>query len=114
MASVIVAAAHSFFEVDEIEASKFKDEIYYTFVTTGILPKTAELKTKLWAYLAPPVKRLEVLSIEAIEVGPITKRYKIHVRGKTIAKTLGDKKYRLFNLKPTKTKKKSSKKRKRR
>jgi len=112
MASVIAAAAHSLFEVDEIEASRFKDEVYYTFVTTGILPETAELKTKLWAYLAPPVKRLEVLGIEEIEKGLIAKRYKIHVKGKVIGKTIGQKQYRLFNLKPIK--KKKSKKRKRR
>ena len=111
MASVIVAAAQSFFEIDEVNATKRGDTIEYTFLTTGILPATAELKTKIWAYLSPPVKRLEIVSIDVIEKGPITKRFKIRVKGKTIAKTLGNKKYRLFNLKRTKPKKKSKRKR---
>lgn len=99
MASVIGALAGAFFEIDELEAKKVGDVVHYTFVTTGIHPTIAEIKTKLWALLAPPVKRLEVLSIKPIEEGPIAKRYKVHVKGSPIAKTLGKKKYRLLPLK---------------
>lgn len=99
MASIIGTLAGALFEIDEIDAHRTGDEVFYTFVTTGILPSLAELKTKLWALIAPPVKRLEVLSIEPIEEGPIAKRYKIRVKGKIIGKTLGKSKYRLFPLK---------------
>lgn len=118
MASVIVAATASLFEIDEVEASKFGDEVYYTFLTTGVLPSLAQIKTKIWAYLAPPVKRLEVLAIEEVERGPIAKRYKIYVKGKTFTKTLGDKRYRLLPLKGLgkirKTKKTKGKRKKKR
>lgn len=99
MASILGTLASAFFEIDEIEASRFGDEIYYTFLTTGLAPSIAELKTKLWAYVAPPVKRLEILAIEPIEEGPIAKRYKIRVKGLIIGKTLGKREYRLFPLK---------------
>lgn len=99
VASILGTAASAIFEIDEIEASRVGDEVYYTFVTTGILPSLAELKTKLWAYMAPPVRRLEVLSITPLEEGPICKRYEIKVKGKPIGKTLGEKQYRLWPLK---------------
>lgn len=105
MASLVAGLASAIFEIDEIEASKHGDEVYYTFVTTGVRPNLAQIKTKLWALLAPPVKRLEVLAIEPIEEGPITKRYKIHVKGKVIGKTLGEKKYRVLSLKKPKKRK---------
>lgn len=99
MASILGTLASAFFEIDEVEASRVGDEVHYTFLTTGLLPSIAELKTKFWAYLAPPVRRLEILSIEPIEEGPIAKRYKIRVKGRVIGKTLGKKEYRLLPLK---------------
>lgn len=114
MASLVAGVASAILEIDEIEASKHGDEVYYTFVTTGVNPSLAQIKTKIWALIAPPVKRLEVLAIEPIEVGPITKRYKIYVKGKVIGKTLGKKKYRLLPLKRVKTRKTSRRRKKKR
>lgn len=99
MASILGTFASAFFEIDEVEASRVGNEVYYTFVTTGLGPSVAELKTKLWAYMAPPVKRLEVLSIEPLEEGPVAKRYKIRVKGRILTETLGKEEYRLFPLK---------------
>ena len=99
MAFVISSLAGALLEIDEIEAARIGDEVHYTFLTTGVLPSLAELKTKLWAYIAPPVKRLQVVSIEPIEQGPITKRYKIKVVGKSLGRTIGTKEYRLLPLK---------------
>ena len=71
-------------EFDEVSAVTYGDEVEYTILTTGVRPEICQIKTLIWSYLAPPVKRLEVLSIEEIEAGPITKRYKIRVRGKRV------------------------------
>jgi len=82
MASIIAGAISALLEFDEIQSERIGDEIHYTILTTGVLPAVCELKTLIWSYLAPPVKRLEIVDIEEVEAGPITKRYKIHVKGK--------------------------------
>lgn len=81
MASIITGAMSALLEFDEISTEVTEDKVRYTILTTGILPKACELKVLLWSYLAPPVKRLNIISIEEVESGPITKRYKIVVEG---------------------------------
>ena len=82
MASVIAGLIGSILEFDEVSAEVIGDEVEYTILTTGVRPEVCEIKTLIWSYLSPPVKRLEVVSIEEVESGPITKRYRIKVRGK--------------------------------
>lgn len=84
MASVIAGVIGSLLEFDEVKAETIGDEVEYTILTTGIRPEACEVKVLIWSYLAPPVKRLEVTSIEEVESGPITKRYKVVVRGKRV------------------------------
>lgn len=84
MASIIGGLVTAFLEFDEINTERIGDEVHYYILTTGILPSVCELKTLIWSYLAPPVKRLEIVDIEEIEAGPITKRYKIHVKGSAL------------------------------
>ena len=84
MASIISSLATSFLEIDEVGVTKKGNIVTYTFLTTGILPSIAELKTKLWALVAPPMKRLEVVSITPVEEGYIAKRYKVVVKGTTV------------------------------
>ena len=81
MASVIAGIMSAILEFDEIQTEVTEDKIRYTILTTGVLPKTCELKVLLWSYLAPPVKRLNIVSIEEVESGPIAKRYRIVVEG---------------------------------
>lgn len=83
-AFLLSSLASAILEIDEISAVKVGEEIEYTFLTTGVLPSLAELKTRLWAYMAPPIKRLEVTSIEPLESGPICKRFMIRAKGKTV------------------------------
>jgi len=82
VASIITGMVLTVLEFDEIETVRKGDEIHYTIVTSGVMPSICELKTLIWSFLAPPVKKLEVVSIEELEHGPIVKRYKIHVKGK--------------------------------
>ena len=84
MASIISSLATSFLEIDEVGVTKKGNIVTYTFLTTGILPSIVEIKTKLWALMAPPVKRLEVVSITPVEEGYLAKRYKIVVKGTTV------------------------------
>lgn len=85
MASIISGLVTSLLEFDEVSVSRVGDEVEYTILTTGIMPSVVELKTLIWSYLAPPVKRLEVVSIEEVESGPLTKRYQVVVRGKAVS-----------------------------
>ena len=85
MASVISGLVTALLEFDEVSVSRVGDEVEYTILTTGVMPSIVELKTLIWSYLAPPVKRLEVVSIEEVESGPVTKRYKVVVRGKAVS-----------------------------
>jgi len=81
MASIITGIVGSLLEFDEVSTEVTEDKIRYTILTTGMLPKSCELKVLLWSYLAPPVKRLNIISIDEIESGLVTKRYKIVVEG---------------------------------
>ena len=81
MASIIAGAMSALLEFDEISSEVVGDKIRYTILTTGVLPKVCELKVLMWSYLAPPVKRLNIVSIEEVESGPIAKRYRIVVEG---------------------------------
>lgn len=69
-------------QFDEVSATKLPNgEVEYVVLVTGISPSTVQLKTMLWAYLSPPVKRLNVVNVEEIEGGPLFKRYKVTARG---------------------------------
>lgn len=81
MASIIAGAMSALLEFDEISTEIVGDKIRYTILTTGVLPRVCELKVLLWSYLAPPVKRLKIVSIEEVESGPVAKRYRIVVEG---------------------------------
>lgn len=85
MASVLSGFITALLEFDEVAVSRVGDEVEYTILTTGIMPSIVEFKTLIWSYLAPPVKRLDVVSIEEIESGPVTKRYRVVVRGKAVS-----------------------------
>lgn len=85
MASIVSAVVTSLLEFDEIEVRREGDDIIYVFLTTGVLPSVCELKTLIWSYMAPPIKRLKIESIEEVERGRFgVKRYKVTVRGKTV------------------------------
>lgn len=85
MASVIAGIVGAFLEFDEVKAETIGDDVQYTILTTGVMPEACKLKTLIWSYLAPPVKKLDIVSIEEVEAGLVTKRYKIVVRGKRVS-----------------------------
>lgn len=84
MASILSAAVSALLEFDEVSVQLLdEDTVEYKILTTGILPKLCDLKMLIWSYLAPPVKRLEIVEVREVERGPagVAKRYLITARG---------------------------------
>ena len=87
MASVITFVAQSLLEIDELQQEKIDDErVRVTFVTSGVHPSLAKVKTTLWAILGVPVQGIEDVQIEEIASGPLIKRYKITAVLKSFSK----------------------------
>ena len=82
MASLASAAIGALLEFDEVDVQMLgEDRVQYKILTTGMVPSVIELKTLIWSYLSPPVKRLEITDIKVVERGMIADRYLITVQG---------------------------------
>ena len=82
MASLASAAVSALLEFDEVDVQMIgADRVQYKILTTGVMPSIIELKTLIWSYLSPPVKRLEVTDVKVVERGVIADRYLITVQG---------------------------------
>ncbi|MFB0543213.1 MAG: hypothetical protein ACETVR_00380 [Candidatus Bathyarchaeia archaeon] len=82
MASLASAAISALLEFDEVDVQMIgADRVQYKILTTGLMPSIIELKTLIWSYLSPPVKRLEVTDIKVVERGVIADRYLVTVQG---------------------------------
>ena len=67
-------------EIDEMESTKNPDgTITVTFLTTGLHPDTAKIKTLVWSLVGLPVQKPDKIEIEELQSGPLLKRYKITV-----------------------------------
>jgi len=83
LASIISAAVKALIEFDEVGVQMLDENtVEYKILTTGMMPEAIELKTLIWSYLSPPVKRLEITDVKIVERGFITDRYLVTVRGK--------------------------------
>jgi len=83
VASLASAFVSALLEFDEVNVRMLdEDTVEYQILTTGMVPSIIELKTKIWSYLAPPVKRLEVTDIKVVERGIVADRYLVTVKGK--------------------------------
>jgi len=82
LASIASAAVKALIEFDEVDVRMIGDDVVeYKILTTGIMPDIIELKTLIWSYLSPPVKKLEIMNIEVVERGFIANRYLVTVKG---------------------------------
>ncbi len=80
LSALVGYAWDSIWEIDEMESIKNPDgTITVTFLTTGLHPDTAKIKTLVWALTGLPVQRPEQIEIEELQSGPILKRFKIRV-----------------------------------
>lgn len=82
MASLITAAVGALLEFDEVDVCMLDENtVQYKILTTGMMPSAIEMKTLIWSYLSPPVKRLEITDVKVVERGVIADRYLITVKG---------------------------------
>lgn len=82
MASLASAAIGALLEFDEVDVRMLDENtVEYKILTTGMVPSAIELKTLIWSYLSPPVKRLEITDVKVVERGMIADRYLVTVRG---------------------------------
>jgi len=82
LASLISAGIQAIIEFDEVDVRMIDDNtVEYKILTTGMVPEVVELKTMIWSYLSPPVKKLEITDIKTVERGLIANRYLVTVRG---------------------------------
>jgi len=87
LAGLINYALGTLMEIDETYHEKLPDgRLKVVFVTSGIKPETAQVKTALWAILGIPVQAVDSVEIEELQTGPIIKRYKVTVILKPLIK----------------------------
>jgi len=84
MASVIAAiiseTLEALMEIDETYHEVLPDgRLKVVFVTTGVIPDTAKIKTAIWALLAPPMQKVDDVQVEVLQKGPLLSRYRITV-----------------------------------
>jgi hypothetical protein len=73
-------AMESLTEIDEIAQEKLPDgSLRVTFVTSGVNPSLAKIKTLIWAVFGLPVQLIKECNVETLQSGPIVKRFRITV-----------------------------------
>jgi len=73
-------AINTIWEIDETYHEHLPDgRMKVVFVTTGILPTTAKIKTWIWSIFGVPVQKIDEATVEELQAGPLLKRYKITV-----------------------------------
>lgn len=79
LAMAVAFALESIMEVDEVlPPEQLPDgSIKVTFVTTGLHPSTAKIKTAVWAIAGLPVQAVDSVTIEELQKGTFLTRYRI-------------------------------------
>jgi hypothetical protein len=70
----------SLLEVDEVHQERLPDgSLKVVFVTTGVHPTLAQIKTVLWSIFGLPVQLPSEYYVEELQSGTLLKRYKVTV-----------------------------------
>jgi hypothetical protein len=73
-------AMESLTEIDEISQEKLPDgSLRVTFVTSGVHPSLAKIKTLVWAVFGLPVQYIKECNVETLQSGPVIKRFRVTV-----------------------------------
>jgi len=100
MASVVSAilsfVVNNVLEIDEVYHEKLPDgRLKVVFVTSGVIPDVAKIKTLIWSIVGLPVQKVDECTVEELQAGTLLRRYKITVvlspfiKGVTRDKSLG-------------------------
>jgi len=64
--------------IDEVSHEVLPDgRLKVTFVTSGIMPTTAKIKTTIWAIFGVPIQRVDEVNVEELQSGLLLKKYRI-------------------------------------
>lgn len=84
---VISASLEALFEIDEVTSEPLPDgRVRVVFVTTGLHPELAKIKTVVWAMLSPPAQKVDEVKVFEVQRGPVAKRYRVEVVMKPLLK----------------------------
>jgi hypothetical protein len=80
IAGFINVLSKAMLEIDELSTEKLPDgRIRVVFVTSGVHPTLAQIKTVVWSIVGLPVQMPDEVSVEELQSGSVVKRYKVTV-----------------------------------
>jgi len=78
LAQPITEALEALQEVDEVHHERLPDgRMKVVFVTSGVHPTLAKVKTYLWAIFGIPVQKVDEWHVEELQSGFLIKRFRI-------------------------------------
>jgi hypothetical protein len=80
IAGFINVLSKAMLEIDELSTEKLPDgKIRVVFVTSGVHPTMAQIKTVVWSIVGLPVQVPDEVSVEELQSGSVVKRYRVTV-----------------------------------
>jgi len=80
MSFLVTTAVSTLLEIDETYHERLPDgRLKVVFVTTGIIPTATKIKTWIWGIFGLPVQKVDEMTVEELQSGPLLKRYRITV-----------------------------------
>jgi hypothetical protein len=80
IAGFINVLSKAVLEIDELSTEKLPDgRIRVVFVTSGVHPTLAQIKTIVWSIVGLPVQVPDEVSVEELQSGSVVKRYRVTV-----------------------------------
>jgi hypothetical protein len=76
----VAEALEALQEIDEVYQERLPDgRIKVVFVTSGVHPTLAKIKTWLWSIFGVPIQKIDEYHVEELQRGPVIKRYRLTV-----------------------------------
>jgi hypothetical protein len=80
VAGLVNQATKVLLEIDELSTEKLPDgRLRVVFVTSGVHPTLAQIKTVVWSILGLPVQMPDEVTVEELQSGSLVKRYRVTV-----------------------------------
>ncbi len=80
IAGFINVLSKTVLEIDELSTEKLPDgRIRVVFVTSGVHPTLAQIKTAVWSIVGLPVQMPDEVAVEELQSGSVVKRYRVTV-----------------------------------
>jgi hypothetical protein len=80
VAGFINVLTKTMLEIDELSTERLPDgRIRVVFVTSGVHPTLAQIKTAVWSIVGLPVQVPDEVGVEELQSGSLVKRYRVTV-----------------------------------